>query len=602
MCIRCLERLYAIHAASIGPFTDVMILVRSMTSTRSVETQHRLLGLLATVLGVSGNDKDERYQVVDIPENAEQLLNIESISQLCQFVAWGHTNGDQVGNMLSRVISVGMNGKPLLTDGTEPEPRRSYASSDAASSASLAADSLCPAVWFVAATGRIPPPPELIKGPFRVSDLMKMMETGDITPYDLVTTSHVEAYDMDSDAVTLHEAQIDTGKWKRLNQVWQLRWQLCTDGNSAVIYSPSDVALLALKALTRLVELHRSLDSRGIPYVPIPTAKRILCGSSRDPNFASDTGDAVTSPLPIVCQALLCNDGRVVEHAAELIFTLCQHNERAVAKLYLTGIFFFVFCYTGNNFKSLAKLLHATHLKQHFKSGFAAAADETELPMKDRSILGHMLPEGLLFMLTNYGVDRFAEIFVSNADTPEVIWTFEMRKHLVEMVRQHFGDFPLRLFQNTTTEYEYCPIPGVAYSRLEKELFCHNYYLHNLCDEVRFPDWPITEPVEVFRACLEQFKKKLEHNETSEEVVLDRARAVLDLKVGDGSKELRKSYRSLARKFHPDKNPGGREMFEAIQTSYEGNAGFLVHPWCEHVCFSNICFVYCSTFALCGTW
>jgi len=571
MCIRCLERLYAIHASSIGPFTDVMILVRSMTSTRSVETQHRLLGLLATVLGVSGDAKDERYEVADIPENAEQLLNIDSISQLCQFVAWGHTNGDQVGNMLSRVVSVGMNGKALLTDGTDSGPGGSSTTPPPSSATStVAGDSACPSVWFVAATGRIPPPPELIKGPFRVSDLMKMMETGDVTPYDLVTTSHVEEYDMEGDGEAVQEAQIDTGKWKRLNQVWQLRWQLCTDGSSAVIYSPSDVALLALKALTRLVDLHRSLDSRGVPYVPIPTAKRILCGSSRDPNFASDTGDTLTNPLPIVCQALLCNEGRIVEQAADLIFKLCQHNERAVSKLYLTGIYFFVFCYTGSNFRSLAKLLHSTHLKQHFKSGFAAAADESELPMKDRSILGHMLPEGLLFILTNYGVDRFAEVFVSNADTPEVIWTFDMRKHLIEMIRQHLGDFPLRLFQNTTTEYEYCPMPGVAYKRLEKEIFCHNYYLHNLCDEVRFPEWPISEPVEVFRACLEQFKKQLERDETSEEEVLEKARAVLDLKVGDGSKELRKAYRSLARKFHPDKNPAGRETFEAIQTSYEG--------------------------------
>ena len=570
MCIRCLERLYAIHAGSIGPFTDMMILVRTMTSTRSVETQHRLLGLLGTVLGVSGSDPDERYQIADIPENAEQLLNIESISQLCQFVAWGHTNGDQVGNFLSRVISMGRNGKPLLTDGTDSGPRRSHTPTSTVSPTSVAVDSSCPPVWFVAATGRIPPPPELIKGPFRVSDLMKMMEKGDVTPYDLVTASRVEEYDMDGDVNAVQEAQIDTGKWKRLNQVWQLRWQLCTDGGSAVIYSPSDVALLALKALTRLVDLHRSLDSLGIPYVPIPIAKRILCGSSRDPKFASDAGEAVTSPLPIICQALLCNDGRIVEQAADLIFKLSQHNERAVAKLYLTGIFFFVFCYTGSNFKALAKLLHVTHLMQHFKSGFAAAADETELPMKDRSILGHMLPEGLLFILTNYGVDRFAEVFVGNADTPEVIWTFDMRKHLVEMVRQHLGDFPLRLFQNTTTEYEYCPMPGVAYKRLEKEIFCHNYYLHNLCDEARFPDWPISEPVEVFRACLEHFKNQFKRDRTSAEDVLEKARAVLGLNVGDGSKELRKAYRTLARMFHPDKNPAGREAFEAIQSSYEG--------------------------------
>lgn len=110
-----------------------------------------------------------------------------------------------------------------------------------------------------------------------------MMEDGDITPYDLVTTSHVEEYDMDVDPETIQEARVDTGKWKRLNEVWQLQWQLCTVGSTAVIYSPSDVAELALKALVRLVDLHRSVDSCGKPYVPIPLAKRILSGRRGDP-------------------------------------------------------------------------------------------------------------------------------------------------------------------------------------------------------------------------------------------------------------------------------------------------------------------------------
>jgi len=429
----------------IGPFTDVMILVRSMASTKSIETQHRLLELLATLLGVSPDEDTEKN--IDVPENAEQLLNTESIGQLCQFVAWGHTSGDQVGNILSRVLRSDTMGQSRITDGSDAGP----GGNETPEQHESARNSTGPPVWFTASTGRIPPPQESVRGPFRVSDLVRMIQEGDLSPFDLVTVSHVEEYDYDADSEAIQEAQIDTGKWKRLNEVWQLRWQLCTDGSSSGIYTPSDVSLLAVKALARLVDLHRSLDSRGVPYFPIPAAKRILCGFSRN---VSDRSDAGAAPLSIISQALLCNESRVVDQAAQLLYKLLLYNEEAVSKFYLTGSFFFALAYTGSNFKSIAKLLHATHLKQHFRSGFAAAADKGELPMKERSVLGHLLPEGLLFILVNYGFDRFAEVFVSNADTPEVIWTFEMRKHLIEMIRQHLGDFPLRLFQNTTTEYE----------------------------------------------------------------------------------------------------------------------------------------------------
>lgn len=215
MCIRCLERLYAIHARKIGPFSDAMILVRSMASTRSIETQHRLLGLVATILGVSRDDSDEEEEKrIDIPENAEQLLNAESIEQMCQFVAWGHTNGVQVGNLLTTVLS---SNQKLLTDGTSSGPSGNGEEKVEAA----APDSSCPQVWFIACTGRIPPPEESIRGPFRVSELAKMLSDGDLSPFDLVTATHVDSYDDDESSSSdgdLKEAHIDTGKWKRLEQ------------------------------------------------------------------------------------------------------------------------------------------------------------------------------------------------------------------------------------------------------------------------------------------------------------------------------------------------------------------------------------------------
>jgi hypothetical protein len=224
MCIRCLERLYAIHACKIGSFSDAMILVRSMASTKSIETQHRLLGLLATILGVSRDedDYDDDDEAVNIPDNAEQLLNSESIEQLCQFVAWGHTNGVQAGNLLSTVLR---SQRMMITDGTNSGPGGDSAGDETEEQKSpedASPDASCPPVWFVARTGRIPPPPESIRGPFRVSELSKMMQEGDLSPFDLVTVTHVEDYDADEEGADnnggLKETQIDTGKWKRVEQ------------------------------------------------------------------------------------------------------------------------------------------------------------------------------------------------------------------------------------------------------------------------------------------------------------------------------------------------------------------------------------------------
>ena len=110
-----------------------------------------------------------------------------------------------------------------------------------------------------------------------------MMRKGEIHPHSLVTSLHTEDYSADDASEDngggcVDEAHIDTGKWCMLQQVWQLRWQLCTDGSSTGVFGPTDVALTAIRSLSRLVDLHKSLDPRGIPYYPIPIAKRLLCG------------------------------------------------------------------------------------------------------------------------------------------------------------------------------------------------------------------------------------------------------------------------------------------------------------------------------------
>ena len=66
---------------------------------------------------------------------------------------------------------------------------------------------------------------------------------------------------------------------------------------------------------------------------------------------------------------------------------------------------------------------------------------------------------------------------------------------MIEKIASHLADFSPRLQSNTRALYQYCPIPVITYPQLENELFCNIYYLRHLCDTVKFPDWPIKEPV-----------------------------------------------------------------------------------------------------------
>ncbi|KAJ1437711.1 hypothetical protein B484DRAFT_227274 [Ochromonadaceae sp. CCMP2298] len=115
----------------------------------------------------------------------------------------------------------------------------------------------------------------------------------------------------------------------------------------------------------------------------------------------------------------------------------------------------------------------------------------------------------MVFMLHNYGPERFAIAFTGDFDTPEVIWNASLRLHMVEMLEQHLGDFPARLRQHALGEYEYCPIPKIHYASLDREIYVHEYYLRNLCDEARFPDWPVGQPLKLLRDAIERWRAEM---------------------------------------------------------------------------------------------
>lgn len=182
---------------------------------------------------------------------------------------------------------------------------------------------------------------------------------------------------------------------------------------------------------------------------------------------------------------------------------------------------------------------------------------------------------------------------------------------MIERIAVHVSDFTSRLTSNIKALYRYCPIPPIEYPQLTEELFCHFYYLRHLCDEVRFPDWPIRDPVRIWegnrrytetclqvmflRACLAAWQEEIEKKPAS--MSMEEACEKLGLSTADGRYDsvaffswelvtrtfswqdqsvVRRAYFKLAAKYHPDKNPDGREMFEQINFAYEFLSSKLV--------------------------
>ncbi|XP_033848217.2 dnaJ homolog subfamily C member 13-like isoform X1 [Acipenser ruthenus] len=335
--------------------------------------------------------------------------------------------------------------------------------------------------------------------------------------------------------------------WRPLQAIPQLKWCLLATGQA--VLNETDLATLILNMLITMCSYFPSRDQENAIIRPLPRAKRLLSDNTC---------------LPHIVQLLLTFDPILVEKVANVLHHIMQDNPH-LPRMYLNGVFFFIMMYTGSNVLPIARFLKYAHLKQAFKSEEAKSQDIVQ-----RSILGHILPEAMVCYLENYEPEKFSEIFLGEFDTPEAIWSSEMRRLMIEKIAAHLADFSPRLQSNTRALYQYCPIPSINYPQLENELFCNIYYLKHLCDAQRFPDWPIKEPVKLLKDTLESWKKEVEKKPPSMSV--DDAYEVLNLPKGQGQHDeskIRKAYFRLAQKYHPDKNPEGRDMFENVNKAYE---------------------------------
>ncbi|XP_054277797.1 dnaJ homolog subfamily C member 13-like isoform X1 [Macrosteles quadrilineatus] len=365
------------------------------------------------------------------------------------------------------------------------------------------------------------------KGPFTFQKMKELWSSGELT-----TKSKCWAQGMDS--------------WRLPQNIPQIKWCLLARGSA--VLNETELATVILNMLIHMCQFYPSRDQDEAVIWPIPRIKRIL------------TSDQC---LPHVVQLLLTFDPTLVEKVATLLCLVAEYNAHA-ANLYTTGVFYFILMYTGSNVLPIAKFLQMTHIKQSFRMDEANSSE-----LMQRSVLGQLLPEAMVYYLENHGADKFAQIFLGEYDTPEAIWNSEMRRLLIEKIALHLADYSPRLRGNTRAPYGYIAIPAVRYPQLEHELFCNIYYLRHLCDTKRFPNWPIKNPVGLLKDVLQLWKAEVEKKPP--EMSVDDAYEALGLARGQHHEEalVRKTYYKLAQTYHPDKNPEGKETFLSVNRAYE---------------------------------
>merc|ERR1719320_147644 len=347
-------------------------------------------------------------------------------------------------------------------------------------------------------------------GPVGFSELKDLFAEGNITAKTKVWAQGMEG-------------------WRLVHQVPQLKWTLVARGTA--VMNESELATLILRILITMAKLFPSRDNDGAIIRPLPTVKRILS----EPNT-----------LPHIVQLLVTFDPVLVEQVALLLYYVMEDNPK-LATLYTTGVFFFILMYTGSNLLPIGRFLGMSHDKQAFRSENTEVSDRMA-----RSVLGQLLPEAMVAYLDNHGPEKFATIFLGEYDTPEAIWSSDMRQLMIQKLAYHLADFTPRLHSNNRAVYQYCAIPIITYPSLEAELFCDIYYLRNLCDTTKFPDWPISNSLKLLKEVLLAWKVEVDKKPSS--MTTTDALAMLGLRPADAAtgveeSKIRKAYFKMAQQY-----------------------------------------------------
>jgi DnaJ family protein C protein 13 len=535
--LKAISMAYKRFCAEIGPFSEVEHIISICDRNPDQGLRYHAMDVLHALVAPESVESEIAVRQI-AKDNATMICQLDGISLLCDAVATVHEfkSANAAGSVETK----------LIMGGSAPAE---------------------PKIWYYA-SGTI--------AGNTSDDTMQQFEKlkqGPVTKKDIRALFLSGAIDK-----TSHVYRIGMKQPTALSTLRELRWW-CEKSTGPI--SEREHALMAMESLLQIFRLCPAKEARsGVQMFPVPICYRSL---------------SQTSCLSRITQVILTNDPGFVDRACDLLVMFAEHSGEAMKTIYQTGVFHYILAYSGADFTAAARLLQSCHLKQKFLhlDGFKGES------LSRRSILGDFLPESLLFILETYGSDAFAKALVSDSESPEIIWTDEMRcQRLIPHIWNHVGDFASLLKESWALSHDYYPSPPVIYPELSDEIWCHRYYLKHLCNPSKYPNWKIVDHIEFLQSLLAFWKSELAKASRREMSVLEAAK-ILELD-GDekiSESEMKKSYRRLARKYHPDRNPSGRDRFEAVHEAYlrlhsarEEISG--PRSWCILLFIHSQCLVY----------
>jgi hypothetical protein len=201
-----------------------------------------------------------------------------------------------------------------------------------------------------------------------------------------------------------------------LTSVRQLRWLLAAGSGGVQWLRLAAEAVTVLQALVA-----------HAPCVGAPTNGSFFGPVALVPTARVIQRLAAPANLPHIAQLLLTHDPLLMRAACSLLLSVCGSHAATLHRLYTTGVFFFALAYVGKDLEPLGELLLETHDQQHFQ-GARDPATIAALPVGERSILGTMLPESLLYQLEAYGPRAFAAQMIRCALWPSPVSCGEFMK------------------------------------------------------------------------------------------------------------------------------------------------------------------------------